>query len=197
MIKRFFDIWFSLVMLFILAPLFLFISALIVFDSRGGIFFNQIRVGRNQKEFKLWKFRTMRPMSEATSKITIGARDARITNIGYHLRKYKVDELPQLWNVLIGDMSLVGPRPEVPFYVALYTDEQKKVLSVRPGLTDYASLKYFNESELLAQASDPQKVYIEEVMPAKLSLNLEYVMKNNFLSDLQIILKTVQRIFST
>ncbi len=196
MIKRIFDICFSLVMIICLSPLLIIVSLLIVFDSRGGVFFGQIRVGLHGKEFRLWKFRTMKPKSEARGQITVGARDDRITRIGYYLRKYKVDELPQLWNVLVGEMSMVGPRPEVPFYVAMYNSEQQKVLTVQPGLTDYASLQYFSESELLAKAADPQNVYIEEVMPAKLKLNLEYVEQHSFFSDLKIIWKTVKRIFS-
>lgn len=196
MIKRIFDICFSFVMILCLMPLLIIIALMIVMDSRGGVFFGQKRVGLHGKEFRLWKFRTMKPQSEARGQITVGARDTRITRIGYYLRKYKVDELPQLWNVFIGEMSMVGPRPEVPFYVAMYKEEQKKVLTVQPGLTDYASLQYFSESELLAKAFDPQKVYIEEVMPAKLKLNLEYVDHHSFLSDLKIIGKTVVRIFS-
>jgi lipopolysaccharide/colanic/teichoic acid biosynthesis glycosyltransferase len=132
----------------------------------------------------------------STSNCGNSERDSRITRVGYYLRKYKMDELPQLWNVLIGDMSVVGPRPEVPKYVALYTPEQMRVLSVRPGITDYASLEYFEESELLAKSSDPHKTYVEEIMQKKLALNLQYVESHSFIGDLKIILKTAVRIIS-
>ncbi len=194
--KRLFDIFFSLVMLILLSPLFLFVIITVVTDSRGDAFFGQIRVGKDERPFKLWKFRTMRPNSESTGQITIGARDNRITKVGYSLRKYKMDELPQLWNVFIGDMSMVGPRPEVPKYVDMYSQKQKQVLTVRPGITDYASLEYFEESELLAKSSDPEKTYIEEVMQKKLALNLQYVESHSFIGDLKIIRKTVKRILS-
>lgn len=183
-------------MLILLSPLFLFIVLAVVFDSRGGAFFGQIRVGKNERLFKLWKFRTMRPNSESSGQITIGARDNRITKVGYSLRKYKMDELPQLWNVFVGDMSMVGPRPEVPKYVSMYTQKQKQVLSVRPGITDYASLEYFEESELLAKSPDPEKTYIEEVMQKKLALNLQYVESHSFIGDLKIVWKTILRILS-
>jgi lipopolysaccharide/colanic/teichoic acid biosynthesis glycosyltransferase len=196
MIKRLFDIFFSAFLLILLAPLFLFIAISVMIDSKGGVFFAQQRVGKGEKPFKLWKFRTMRPQSEALGQLTVGDRDNRITSVGYHLRKYKVDELPQLWNVFIGDMSIVGPRPEVPRYVAMYNAEQKKVFQIRPGITDYASILYFKESELLAKASDPEEVYIQEIMPAKIKLNLEYLNKNDFFSDLKIIVSTVGRMFS-
>jgi lipopolysaccharide/colanic/teichoic acid biosynthesis glycosyltransferase len=138
----------------------------------------------------------MRPMSESAGQLTVGANDMRITNAGKTLRKFKLDELPQLFNVLIGDMSLVGPRPEVPKYVAMYTPEQRRVLSIRPGITDHASLLYFEENELLAQSEDPEKTYITEIMPAKLALNLQYLNSNSFRGDITIILRTVQRMFS-
>lgn len=183
-------------MLILLSPLFLVFIIVINIDSRGGAFFGQIRIGKNEKPFRLWKFRTMRINSESAGQITVGARDNRITSFGYYLRKFKFDELPQLWNVLIGDMSMVGPRPEVPKYVALYTPEQKRVLSIQPGITDYASLQYFEESELLAKSQNPEETYIEEIMPKKLALNLQYVDGKSFSSDLKIILKTVVRMFS-
>ncbi|MBL0316863.1 MAG: sugar transferase [Flavobacteriales bacterium] len=196
MMKRMFDIFFSACMLLVLLPLFLVIALSIVLDSRGGVFFGQIRVGKNERAFKLWKFRTMRPGSEKKGQLTVGARDNRITKTGYVLRKYKMDELPQLWNVFVGEMSMVGPRPEVPRYVEMYSAEQKKVLSIKPGITDYASLLYFSESELLAQSADPERTYVDEVMPAKLKLNLEYVKDHTFANDLKIIGKTISRIFS-
>lgn len=194
--KRIFDFLFAFFFLIILSPVLLLFAMAVVLDSKGGAFFGQIRVGKDGKHFKLWKFRTMRPDSESAGQITVGARDSRITRVGYYLRKYKMDELPQLWNVLIGDMSVVGPRPEVPKYVALYTPEQMRVLSVRPGITDYASLEYFEESELLAKSSDPHKTYVEEIMQKKLALNLQYVESHSFIGDLKIILKTAVRIIS-
>jgi lipopolysaccharide/colanic/teichoic acid biosynthesis glycosyltransferase len=196
MIKRLFDIVFSFSMLLVLSPILIAIVIAVILDSRGGAFFGQTRVGKNEKPFKLWKFRTMRPDSEHKGQLTIGARDARITKVGFVLRKYKIDELPQLWNVLVGEMSMVGPRPEVPRYVAMYNAEQKMVLSVKPGITDYASLLYFEESELLAKSANPEQTYISEVMPAKLRLNLDYIRSNSFGGDLRIIAQTVKRMFS-
>ncbi len=183
-------------MLLVLLPLMLLLALAILIDSPRGVFFGQIRVGKNGREFRMWKFRTMKPNSEKLGQLTVGARDNRITRVGFWLRKYKVDELPQLWNVFIGDMSMVGPRPEVPRYVAMYNVEQKKVLSIRPGITDYASLLYFEESQLLAQSTDPESTYIREVMPAKLKLNLDYLNQRTFSNDLSIILSTVKRMLS-
>ncbi|MEZ4798374.1 MAG: sugar transferase [Flavobacteriales bacterium] len=193
--KRIFDILFSLVFLTLFLPFFLVIIILIVTDSRGGAFFRQIRVGKNEKTFKLWKFRTMRPMSEASGQITVGMRDPRITNIGYFLRKYKLDELPQLINILVGEMSVVGPRPEVPKYVSLYNETQKKVLSVRPGLTDYASIDFVNENEILAKSENPEQTYIDEIMPLKLNLNLKYINEMGLATDFKIIFGTIKAIF--
>lgn len=193
--KRLFDITFAFVGLVLLLPLFLFISIWILLDSRGGIFYRQTRVGKSGVDFKLWKFRSMRPDSDKKGLLTVGGRDPRITRSGYFLRKTKMDELPQLINVLIGDMSFVGPRPEVRKYVELYSNEQKKVLNVRPGITDIASLEYFEESELLAKSSDPEKTYIEEIMPAKLKLNLQYIDKASLGTDIGMIFKTIGRIF--
>jgi lipopolysaccharide/colanic/teichoic acid biosynthesis glycosyltransferase len=194
MMKRAFDIVFSMIMLLLFLPLFLAISCWILFDSKGGVFFAQERVGKNGKAFRLWKFRTMRPQAEKSGQLTVGAKDSRITGAGYYLRKFKIDELPQLWNVLLGDMSIVGPRPEVPRYVALYTSQQKEVLSIRPGITDYASLRYFEESELLAKSDNPEETYIREIMPAKLALNLQYVRSHSMLGDLSIIVQTGMRV---
>lgn len=193
--KRTFDILMSFIGLLILLPFFILISVWIMLDSRGGIFYRQTRVGKNGVDFRLWKFRSMRPDSDKKGLLTVGGRDPRITRSGYFLRKTKMDELPQLINVLVGDMSFVGPRPEVRKYVDLYTAEQKKVLNVRPGITDLASLHYFEESELLAKSSDPEKTYIEEIMPAKLKLNLQYIGKANLGTDIGMILKTIGRIF--
>lgn len=156
----------------------------------------QERVGKNNVNFKLFKFRTMRVDSDRLGLITIGGRDPRITGVGYYLRKYKLDELPQLLNVLFGSMSLVGPRPEVRKYVDLYTNEQKKVLDVKPGITDYASLEYFSENELLAKSSDPENTYINEVMPSKLKLNKKYIDETGLLTDFKIIVRTLIKIIS-
>ena len=194
-LKRFLDILFSLVVLIIGLPFFLIISLLVLFSGKGGIFFSQERIGKNQKPFKLLKFRTMRPNSEVSGQITVGGRDPRITRIGYFLRKFKLDEFPQVLNILKGEMSVVGPRPEVKKYVDLYSSEQLKVLSVQPGLTDFASIEYMDENELLGKAEDPEKTYIEEIMPAKLELNLKYIKEQSFLLDLKLILRTFLGIF--
>ncbi len=143
------------------------------------VFYLQTRVGLNGKDFKLFKFRTMHKDSDKKGLLTVGGRDPRVTTIGYYLRKYKLDELPQLFNVLFGTMSLVGPRPEVRKYVDLYTKEQQQVLSVKPGITDFASLEYINENDLLAKSSDPEKIYIDEIMPAKLALNSKYIQQQS------------------
>lgn len=172
---RFFDILFSLFGLLILSPLFVIVAIWIVIDNPGPVFYRQQRVSKHNKDFGLLKFRSMRVGADKMSLITIGERDPRITRAGYYIRKYKIDELPQLWNVLVGDMSLVGPRPEVRRYVDVYTDEQKRVLNVRPGITDYASIEYMDENRLLAQAEDPDKTYIEEIIPAKIALNMRYI----------------------
>ena len=193
--KRSFDIVFAVVFLVLLSPLLLLFALAVALTSPGGAFFRQVRVGRHGREFRLLKFRSMRPGSEAQGQLTIGGRDPRITGVGYLLRKTKLDELPQLWNVLVGDMSVVGPRPEVPKYVALYNEEQRAVLSVRPGITGMASIDYIDENELLAKATDPERAYIEEVMPAKLALDLRYVREQSFALDLRIILATVGRVF--
>lgn len=195
MVKRGFDILFALVVLVLLLPVLLVFAMAVALTSPGGAFFRQVRVGRAGREFRLLKFRSMRPDSEAQGQLTIGGRDPRITGVGYFLRKTKLDELPQLWNVLAGDMSVVGPRPEVPKYVALYTAEQRAVLSVRPGITGMASINYIDENELLARALDPEKAYVEEVLPAKLTLDLHYVRERDFLLDLRIITATVAKVF--
>lgn len=188
--KRLFDIFFSLLGIIFLLPLYLIVSILILIDGKGGIFYKQERVGKNGKIFKVLKFRTMRPDSFAKGALTVGSRDPRITNIGYSLRKYKLDELPQLFNVLFGEMSFVGPRPEVKRYTDLYNPFQKRVLSVRPGITDYASIKFRNENDLLSASADPEKLYIEEIMPEKLELNLKYIDNNSVFKDIKIIFDT-------
>ncbi len=172
---RLFDIFFSALGLIILFPFFIVFYLLIRIESKGGAFYIQERIGKNGKPFGLYKFRSMRVGSDAEGLLTVGERDNRITRIGYVLRKTKIDELPQLLNVLKGDMSLVGPRPEVRKYTDMYTDEQRKVLCVRPGITDYASIEYVNENELLSKADDPERMYIEKVMPDKIKLNMKYL----------------------
>ncbi|MDG2370686.1 MAG: sugar transferase [Flavobacteriales bacterium] len=194
--KRLFDIISSIVVVLLGFPFFIIITVLILIDGKGGVFYKQERIGRNKKPFYVLKFRTMRPGSENLGQLTIGSKDNRITTIGYYLRKYKLDEFPQLINVILGDMSIVGPRPEVVKYVNLYTEEQLSVLKVRPGLTDYASIIYFKENELLGNAEDPEKVYIQEIMPQKLALNTKYIKERGMLKDLKIIFKTFLKIVS-
>ena len=194
--KRLFDILSSFFGLVFLFPFLFIIGILIVIDSKGGIFYRQVRVGKGNKDFRIFKFRTMRPDSDKAGLLTVGAKDNRITNIGIFLRKYKIDEFPQLLNVLIGDMSIVGPRPEVRKYVDMYSDEQFQVLNVQPGITDYASIEYSNENELLAKSDNPEKTYIDEVMPAKLKLNLKYINEAGFATDIKIIFRTFGKIVS-
>lgn len=193
MSKRIFDIVISFVGLLILFPFILIIALLIKIDSKGPVFFKQVRVTKNAREFKIFKYRTMRVGSDKYSQITVG-KDNRITKVGAFLRKYKLDEIPQLINVLIGDMSLVGPRPEVPKYVALYTDEQKEILKVRAGITDYASIEFSDENDLLASEEDPEKAYIEKIMPKKIELNKKYISEISILTDIKIILLTIKKI---
>jgi lipopolysaccharide/colanic/teichoic acid biosynthesis glycosyltransferase len=193
--KRLFDIVFSFLGLLFLSPAFLLLALWIVSDSKGGIFYKQLRVGKNNSDFFLLKFRSMRPGSDKKGLLTVGDNDNRVTKVGYFLRKTKMDELPQLINILKGDMSFVGPRPEVREYVRLYNAEQMKVLSVRPGLTDYASIEYFKESELLAQADNPEETYINEIMPAKLKLNQKYITEQSFCTDLKLIGRTIAKLF--
>ena len=184
---RFCDIVFSAIGLLLLSPLFLLVYILIRCESKGGGFYCQQRVGRDGRMFDLYKFRSMRTGSDKKGLITVGGHDSRITRMGYFIRKYKIDELPQLWNVLKGDMSLVGPRPEVKKYVDLYTEEQRRVLSVRPGITDYASIEYVDENEILGNAEDPDRVYVEEIMPAKIKLNMRYIENRNLNEYFKII----------
>ena len=191
---RFCDIVFSFFGLLILSPLFLIVALWIVIDNPGPVFYRQQRVGKDGKDFGLLKFRSMRVGADKMSLITIGDRDPRVTRAGYYIRKYKLDELPQLWNVFVGDMSLVGPRPEVRRYVDLYTPEQRKVLSVRPGITDYASIEYIDENRLLAQSADPDKTYVEEIMPAKIALNMRYIEHKTLGEYFKIIFLTLFKI---
>ena len=195
MSKRILDGIVSVIGLGVLAPFFLLIGLLIKLTSKGPIFYLQQRVGKGGKVFKLFKFRTMRVDADKHTAITVGARDARITTVGYYLRKYKIDELPQLINVLIGNMSLVGPRPELKKFVDLYNVEQAKVISVKPGITDYASIEFRNENELLEGKPDPVQFYIEQIMPVKLKLNLKYIQEQSFGLDVKIIYQTVISIF--
>ena len=194
-LKRTFDILFSSIGLLMLLPVFLVMAVWIKADSEGPVFYRQVRVGMHGKLFRIFKFRSMRLGSDKASQITIGERDSRITRSGIIIRKYKLDELPQLINVFTGDMSFVGPRPEVPKYVDLYTEAQRHVLDVRPGITDMASIKYINENELLGKANNPEDYYIHTIMPDKLSINLEYVNNNSFMDDVTIIFKTLSKIF--
>lgn len=189
--KRVFDVVASGFGLLVISPLFLVLSVWIKLDSRGPVFYRQVRVGRYNKDFRLFKFRSMRVGSDKQGLITVGGRDPRVTRSGYFIRKYKLDELPQLINVLRGDMSLVGPRPEVRKYVDMYTPEQLHVLDVRPGITDMASIRYRNENELLAESEDPEEFYVKVVMPDKLRINLEYVARHSFGFDMKLILKTL------
>lgn len=188
------DVIFSLLGLLLLSPLFIIVALWIVIDNPGPVFYRQQRVGLNGKDFGLWKFRSMRVGSDKAGLITVGERDNRITRAGYYIRKYKLDELPQLINVLAGDMSLVGPRPEVRKYVDLYTPEQRKVLSVRPGITDYASIEYIDENRLLAQSADPDKTYVEEIVPAKIALNMRYINHQTLGEYFKIIILTFRKI---
>jgi lipopolysaccharide/colanic/teichoic acid biosynthesis glycosyltransferase len=194
--KRFVDIISSLIVLLIGLPFFLVIAVLIVVSSKGGVFFIQKRVGKNNVDFNLLKFRTMKPDSELKGQITVGGKDPRITKVGYWLRKFKIDEFPQLINVIKGDMSIVGPRPEVRKYVSLYTNEQLKVLTVRPGLTDIASIEYIDENELLGKSANPEETYISEIMPEKLKLNLRYIEHQSLWLDIKLIFKTFFKILT-
>lgn len=192
--KRAFDIIMSGMGLVALSPLFIVLAIWIKLDSPGPVFYRQTRVGRHNKDFKVYKFRSMRPDSDKQGLITVGGRDPRVTRSGYYIRKYKFDELPQLINVFLGDMSLVGPRPEVRKYVDMYTPEQMRVLDVRPGITSLASIRYRNENDILAAADDPDKAYVEQVMPDKIAIDLEYVPKANLATDIAIIFKTFKAI---
>ncbi|MEX1000594.1 MAG: sugar transferase [Crocinitomicaceae bacterium] len=193
--KRLFDIVSSLIVLIILFPFLLIIGIWISMDSKGGPFYRQVRVGKNGRHFKLLKFRSMRVGADKKGQLTVGD-DFRVTKIGRFIRRYKIDEFPQLINVIKGDMSIVGPRPEVPEYVELYNAEQRKVLKVLPGLTDYATIAFIDEQKVLGKATDPEDAYIHEVMPAKLNLNLKYINERSFFVDIRIVFKTFTKIFS-
>lgn len=171
-------------------PFGMLISFLIIFESRGGMFYFQERIGKNGKPFKLVKFRSMRIDADKDGTLTVGMKDSRITKVGLIIRKLKLDEFPQFINVLIGQMSIVGPRPEVKEYVDLYSEEQRKVLNVKPGITDYASLEYFNENKILGESQNPRETYINEVMPAKLELNKKYLVNPTVFHDIKIMWMT-------
>lgn len=193
---RFFDFIFSLIGLAILSPVLLLVALVIwIDDPKGKPFYVQKRVGKAGKEFSLYKFRSMRIGADKLGLITVGGRDPRITRVGYRLRKYKIDELPQLVNVLLGDMSLVGPRPEVRKYVDMYTTEQRSILSVRPGITDYASIYYIDENEILDKAEDPDKAYIEIIIPEKIKYNKIFINHPTVWSYFKIIFLTIKQIF--
>lgn len=194
MIKRSFDLILALLGLITIVPLLILIAIIIKIDSKGPILFIQNRVGKNNKNFNIFKFRTMYTKSEGKGLLTIGNRDSRVTKIGYFLRRYKIDEFPQLLNVLLGDMSFVGPRPELRYYVDFYKKEDLIILSVRPGITGLASLEYRNEVELLKNAKNPEKYYINTIIPDKLSYNKTYIKNRNFFFDLKLILKTIVRV---
>ena len=191
---RLLDIVLSLLGLIFLLPIFVILAVWIKFDSQGSIFFRQIRVGKDGRDFRIYKFRTMIVNAEKMGIITIGERDPRITNSGYFLRKYKLDELPQLINVLKGEMSFVGPRPEVRKYVEMYNQEQLKILTVKPGITDYASIEYINEDEILGKSLDPERTYIEEIMPQKIKYNMKYINNKTMIEYFKIIFLTIIKI---
>lgn len=192
--KRMIDVLGASIGIVLLLPLFILIAVLIVIDSKGPVFFKQQRVGLNMMDFNLVKFRTMHVVQNTNILLTLGNKDSRITRVGYWLRKYKLDELPQLFNVLRGQMSLVGPRPEVRKYVNLYNDQQRYVLSIKPGITDWASVQFCNEGELLEKAEDPETYYINNIIPIKISQNLRYIAQHSVWTDLKIIWLTLNKI---
>lgn len=194
MVKRSFDIVVSFIGLVVISPLLLLIALLILLDDGFPVFYLQKRVGLHNKDFTIYKFRTMRAGADKKGLLTVGDKDPRVTRVGYYLRKYKLDELPQLFNVLLGDMSMVGPRPEVRKYVEMYSEEQKRVLNVKPGITDYASIAFISENEMLAQANNPEELYVKYVMPEKLRLNLAYIQRRSFYEDLKILIMTLIKI---
>ena len=191
---RIFDILLATLGLVILSPLLIFVYVAIVLESRGGGFYRQERTGRYGKPFRLIKFRSMYVNADKHGLITVGGHDNRITRVGYYIRKYKIDELPQLINVVMGDMSIVGPRPEVKKYTDLYTDEQRKILDIRPGITDYASIKYVDENEILGTSDNPERTYIEHIMPDKIKLNMIYISQNGIKEYFKIIFLTLTNI---
>ncbi|MDB5248689.1 MAG: wcfS [Segetibacter sp.] len=185
------DFFFSLVGLIILSPILLLVALIIKLTSRGPVFFKQNRVGKDGKDFKVYKFRSMYIDADKKGFLTVGGKDNRITSVGYYLRKFKLDELPQLINVLKGEMSIVGPRPELRRYVDMYSEEQRKALKVLPGITDYASIEYRNENDLLASSNNPEEFYVKEILPRKIELNFMYINNRSLKEYFKIILKTV------
>ena len=196
MIKRLFDVVFSVIGLILLLPVLLLISILIKLDSKGSVLFIQGRVGKNNEDFNIYKFRTMRVQSDIKGLLTLGNNDSRITKMGYFLRRYKIDEFPQLINILKGDMSFVGPRPELRYYVNFYNEDDMNIFKVRPGITGLASLKYRNEVELLKAAKDPEEFFIKTIIPDKLNYNKEYISKRNFFFDLKLIGLTIVKVIT-
>ena len=192
-LKRLFDILVSILVLLVFLPVGLVISVWIAFESRGGVFYRQERIGKDGVPFKMLKFRSMKKHADLEGTLTVGMRDPRITRSGFFIRKYKLDEFPQFINVLRGDMSIVGPRPEVQEYVNLYSLEQRRILSVRPGITDYASLEFFHENELLGNSDDPQKTYVEEIMPVKIALNMRCIEHPGLAQDIKIMWRTFMK----
>jgi lipopolysaccharide/colanic/teichoic acid biosynthesis glycosyltransferase len=192
--KRCFDMVFSLIGLMLLAPLLLLISFIIIIDSKGPVLFIQGRVGKNNQDFNIYKFRTMRIQSESKGLLTLGNHDSRITQVGYFLRRYKIDEFPQLLNILKGDMSFVGPRPELRYYVNFYSEDDLRIFEVRPGITGLASLKYRNEVELLKAAENPEEFFIKTIIPDKLKYNKAYIQRRNFFFDLKLIFITIIKV---
>lgn len=190
MIKRIFDLIYSFLGILLLSPIFIVISILIITTSKGGVFYKQVRVGKNNTNFKIFKFRTMKVNSDKKGLLTVGGKDPRITKLGFYLRKYKLDELPQLINVLKGDMSFVGPRPEVREYVKFYSAIQKKVLDVKPGITDLASIEFRNENEILLKQKDPNQYYVDYIMPKKIEINLKYISQRSLVKDFEVIIRT-------
>ncbi len=191
--KRAFDILVSLIILSLFLPIGIVMSIWIFMESRGGVFYQQERIGKNGISFKMLKFRSMRKDADKAGKLTVGMRDPRITNSGYFLRKFKLDEFPQFINVLKGEMSIVGPRPEVKEFVDLYSEDQRQILNVKPGITDYASVEYFNENELLGNSEDPHKTYVEVIMPTKIEMNKKYLERPTIGTDLKIMWATFKR----
>ena len=190
------DVVFSFIGLIILFPFLLIIAFLIKLDSKGPILFIQGRVGKNNKDFNIYKFRTMRVQSDKKGLLTLGNNDSRITRIGYFLRRYKIDEFPQLLNILKGDMSFVGPRPELRYYVNFYSEDDMDIFKVRPGITGLASLKYRNEVELLKAADNPEEFFVKTIIPDKLKYNKEYIKKQNFFFDLKLIALTIIQVIT-
>jgi lipopolysaccharide/colanic/teichoic acid biosynthesis glycosyltransferase len=195
-VKRIFDIIVSLIILLIFFPFGILIGLWIGLESRGGVFYRQERIGKDGRPFQMLKFRSMKVNADKEGKLTVGMRDPRITRSGAFIRRFKLDEFPQFINVLKGEMSIVGPRPEVKDYVDLYTEKQREILTVKPGITDYASIEYFKENELLGKSDDPVKTYIQEIMPAKIELNKKYLENPGVVQDLKIMWRTFLRMVS-